>query len=145
MPFDQQLLSPHPETAADNGAGVASLHAAFIADERPAYLGLYTGARCELPGGEVVALRHRRTPLYDLARELEVRGYGAAHLQSFTPTGTPSLRGLVKVMAGLTVEEGPYCLRHRKYKGGRWCESGADARKAPRGTGSTGEVLGALP
>jgi hypothetical protein len=35
-------------------------------------------------------LRHRRTPLYDLARELEKRGYGDCRLESFTPTGTPS-------------------------------------------------------
>ena len=44
-------------------------------------------------------------PLYTLARELDKRGYGDYRLQSYTPTGTPSLRGLVSVMAGLTVEE----------------------------------------
>ena len=44
-------------------------------------------------------------PLYTLARELDARGYGDFRLQAYTPTGTPSLRGLVSVMAGLTVEE----------------------------------------
>ena len=46
-----------------------------------------------------------RVPLYTLARELAAKGYGDHRLQSYTPTGTPSLRGLVSVMAGLTVEE----------------------------------------
>ncbi len=101
----------------------------FIADERG-----FTGARCELPTGDVVELRHRRTPLYDLARELEKRGYGDCRLESFTPTGTPSLRGLVKVMAAFTVEEGPHGLSRRKYRGAKWCESATDAREAPRGT-----------
>ncbi len=88
MPLDHHPSSPHPETTAGDDAGAATLRAVFIADERPAYLGLYTGARCELPGGEVVEVRHRRTPLYDLARELQTRGYGDCHLESFTPTGT---------------------------------------------------------
>ncbi len=96
--------------------------------------GDYRGVRCELPTGDVVELRHRRTPLYDLARELEKRGYGDCRLESFTPTGTPSLRGLVKVMAGLTVEEGPHGLSRRKYRGAKWCESATDAREAPRDT-----------
>ncbi len=129
MPLDQHPLSPHPETTTSDDASAPTLRAEFIADERA-----FTGARCELPGGEVVEVRHRRTPLYDLARELEARGYGAAHLQSFTPTGTPSLRGLVKVMAGLTVEEGPHGLTRRKYRPAKWCESATDAREAPRGT-----------
>ena len=46
-----------------------------------------------------------RVPLYALARKLEAMGYGDCLLQAYTPTGTPSLRGLVSVMAGLTVEE----------------------------------------
>ncbi len=106
----------------------------FVADERTSHLGLYTGGRCELPTGEIVEVKGRRTPLYDLARELEARGYGAAHLQSYTHTGTPSLRGLVKVMAGLTVEEGPHGLTRRKYRPAKWCESATDSREAPRGT-----------
>ncbi len=113
---------------------VDSLRANFVPDAR----GLYTGARCELPGGEVIEVKDRRTPLYDLARELEVRGYGAAHLQSFTPTGTPSLRGLVKVMAGLTVEEGPHGLRCRNYRPARGGESAVDSHvelEGPRGGG----------
>ncbi len=48
-PFDQHSLSTYPVHQAD--AGAATLHAVFIADERPAHLGLYTGARCELPTG----------------------------------------------------------------------------------------------
>ena len=79
-----------------------SLRAVFLTDDR---LRLFTGARCELPTGEVVEVAGRRTPLYDLARELEARGYGERQLQIYTPTGTPSLQGLVKVMAGWTVEE----------------------------------------
>ncbi len=119
MPLDQHPPATHPETTTCQPASSATLHAVFIADERLAYLGLYTGARCVLPTGDVVELRHRRTPLYDLARELEKRGYGDCRLESFTPTGTPSLRGLVKVIAGLTVEEGPHGLRCRKYRPAR--------------------------
>jgi hypothetical protein len=56
-------------------------------------------------------------PLYDLAHELDQRGYGDSLLQAFTPAGTPSLRGLVKVMAELTVEESDRGgLRLRKFR-----------------------------
>ena len=134
MPLDQLPPATHPETTTCQLASSAALHAVFIADERPAYLGLLTGARCVLPTGDVVELRHRHTPLYDLARELQTQGYGDCRLESFTPTGTPSLRGLVKVMAGLTVEEGPHGLRCRKYRPGKACESAVDSREAPRGT-----------
>ncbi len=134
MPLDQHPLSPHPETKAGDDAGAPTLHAVFIADERPAYLGLLTGVRCVLPTGDVVELRHRRTPLYDLARELEAQGYGDCRLESFTPTGTPSLRGLVKVMAGLTVEEGPHGLRCRKYRPARGGESAVDSQVELEGT-----------
>ncbi len=96
--------------------------------------GDYRGACCELPTGEVVEVKGRRTPLYDLERELQTQGYGDCRLESFTPTGTPSLRGLVKVMAGLTVEEGPHGLTRRKYRPAKWCESATDSREAPRGT-----------
>ncbi len=77
----------------------------------------FNGCRCTLPNGAVVEVRRRRLPLYDLARELDQRGYGYWLLQVFTPTGTPSLRGLVKVMAELTVEESDRDgLRLRKYR-----------------------------
>ncbi len=134
MPFDHSPATAHSETTADDDAGAATLHAAFIADERPAYLGLYTGARCELPTGEAVEVRHKRTPLYDLARELEKRGYGNCRLESFTPTGTPSLHGLVKVMAELTVEEGPHGLSRRNYRPGKACESAVDSQVELEGT-----------
>ncbi len=61
-------------------------------------------ASCTLPTGETITVSHR-LPLYTLARELDAKGYGDYRLQSYSPTGTPSLRGLVSVMAGLTVEE----------------------------------------
>ena len=128
--LDQLPTPTDPETTVGDDDGAATLHADFIADERA-----FTGARCVLPGGEVVEVRHRRTPLYDLARELEVRGYGAAHLQSFTPTGTPSLHGLVKVMAGLTVEETDKGgLRLRKYRPFPLGRSATDAQVELEGT-----------
>ena len=61
-------------------------------------------ASCTLPTGETITISHR-LPLYTLARELDAKGYGGHRLQAYSPTGTPSLRGLVSVMAGLTVEE----------------------------------------
>ncbi len=88
------------------------LKATFILDTSD----LFTGARCELPSGELVEVRGRRTPLYDLARELEARGYGDWKLQAYTPTGTPSLHGLVKVMAELTVKEGRHGPELRKFR-----------------------------
>ncbi len=95
------------------------LRAIFIPDERTSHLGLYTGARCDLPGGKVVEVSRRRTPLYDLARELEKRGYGDCRLQAYTPAGTPSLRGLVRVMAGLAISErdgrGLRCEKYRPF------------------------------
>ncbi len=133
-PFDQLPTPTHPETTTCQTASSATLHAVFIADERPAYLGLLMGARCVLPTGDVVELRHKRTPLYDLARELEKRGYGDCRLESFTHSGTPSLRGLVKVMAGLTVEEGPSGLKRRKFRDAKWCESAVDSQVELEGT-----------
>ncbi len=112
----------------------AVLGVVFVADERTSHLGLYTGACCELPGGKVVEVSRRRTPLYDLARELEKRGYGDCRLQAYTPAGTPSLRGLVKAMAELTVEEGPYGLRRRKYRPARGGESAAQRDLCSEGT-----------
>ncbi len=88
------------------------LTAIFIPDARD----MLTGVRCELPNGEVVEVKGRRTPLYDLARELDARGYGDWKLQAYTPTGTPSLHGLVKVMAELTVKEGRHGPELRKFR-----------------------------
>ena len=73
-------------------------------------------ASCTLPTGETVRVSHR-VPLFTLARELDARGYGDYRLQAYTPTGTPSLRGLVSVMAGLTVEETDKAgLRLRRFR-----------------------------
>ncbi len=73
-------------------------------------------AACILPSGEHVEVMNR-VPLYALARRLEAMGYGDCLLQAYTPTGTPSLRGKVSVMAGLMVEESDKGgLRLRKYK-----------------------------
>ncbi len=73
-------------------------------------------ASCTLPTGEIVSVTHR-VPLYTLARELNQRGYGDWLLQAHTPAGTPSLRGQVKVMAGLTVtERDKEGLRLEKYR-----------------------------
>ncbi len=95
MPLDQLPTPTHPETTAVNDERPAILRAVFIADERPAYLGLLTGACGVLPTGDVVELHHRRTPLYDLARELEKRGYGDCRIEISTPAGTPSMRAVV--------------------------------------------------
>ncbi len=129
-PVVQSLVAgaqAHPRAA-------AVLRAVFVADECTSHLGLYTGARCELPTGEIVEVKGRRTPLHDLARELEARGYGDCRLQAYTPTGTPSLRGLVKVMAGLTVEEGPCGLRRRKYRPAKGGEGAVDSQVELEGT-----------
>ncbi len=91
-----------------------TLRAVFLTDDR---LRLFTGARCQMPTGEVVEVAGRRTPFYDLARELDARGYGECQLQIYTPTGTPSLRGRVKDLAGLAVEESSRDgLRLRPYR-----------------------------
>jgi len=58
-----------------------------------------------LPTGETVEVAGRRTPLFNLARELDAQGYGGYRLQAYAPAGTPSLRGLVSVMAQLIVTE----------------------------------------
>ncbi len=74
-----------------------SLRAVFLTDDM---LRLFTGARCQMPTGEVVEFAGRRTPFYDLARELDARGYGECQLQIYTPTGTPSLRGGSRTLPG---------------------------------------------
>ena len=79
-----------------------TLSAVFLVDDK---LGLYLGARCELPTGEVVEVQGRKTPFFALARVLDEMGYGDWHLQIYTPQGTPSLSGLVSKMAKLTVTE----------------------------------------
>ncbi len=59
----------------------------------------------------------KRPPFYDLCREVDRLGYGDWKLQAYTPTGTPSLRGKVSVMAGLMVEESDRGgLKRRKYR-----------------------------
>ncbi len=80
---------------------MAVLKAIFIPDARD----MFTGARCELPGGEVVEVKARNTPFFALCRELEARGYGDCHIEISTPTGTPSMRAAVGVAAGLAISE----------------------------------------
>ncbi len=66
-PVVQSLVAgaqAHPRAA-------AVLRAVFVADERA-----FTGARCELPLGEVVEVTGRKTPFFALCRELDKRGYG---------------------------------------------------------------------
>ncbi len=110
-----------------------SLRAVFLTDDR---LRLFTGARCQMPTGEVVEVAGRRTPFYDLARELDAWGSGEWQLQIYTPTGTPSLRGLVKDLAGLAVEKSSRDgLRLRPYRpsaGGRASPDGRDGVSGAR-------------
>ncbi len=83
-----------------------------LADERA-----FTGARCELPTGEVVEVTGRKTPFFALCRELDKRGYGDCRIEISTPEGTPSMRGLVKAMAGLRIEESDRGgLQQRKFE-----------------------------
>ncbi len=87
LPVVQSLVAgaqAHPRAA-------AVLRAVFVADERA-----FTGARCELPTGEVVQVASRKTPFFALCRELDKRGYGDSRIEISTPEGTPSMRGLVK-------------------------------------------------
>jgi len=92
---------------------MAVLKAIFIPD---AY-GLFTGARCELPSGEGVEVKGRKTPFFALCRELDKRGYGDCRIEISTPEGTPSMRGLVKAMAGLRIEESDRGgLKQRKFE-----------------------------
>ncbi len=100
MPLDHHPLSPHPETKTGDDAGAPTLHAVFIADERG-----FTGARCVLPTGETVEVHGRRTPFFSLCRKLEKCGYDDCRIQIATPAGTPSMRAVVRVAAGLTVKE----------------------------------------
>ena len=113
----------------------ATLKARFLPEDSGPYTGLYRGARCQLPTGEVVEVHRKRTPLYDLARELQNLGYGEWQLQAFTHTGTPSLHGQVKVMAKLTVSERDRDgLRLEKYRSFPTRGRATDARVGPAGT-----------
>ena len=110
-------MSGLPDTTICEADRAATLHAVFVADEQPAFLGLYTGASCTLPTGEVIEVRHRRTPLFAICRELDARGYGDCRIEISTPTGTPSMRGKVSTLAGLRIEESDKAgLRLRAYR-----------------------------
>ncbi len=90
----------------------AVLRAVFVADERA-----FTGACCKLATGETVEVHGRKTPFFALCRELDKRGYGDCRIEISTPEGTPSLRGLVKAMAGLRIEESDRGgLKQRKFE-----------------------------
>jgi hypothetical protein len=110
------------------------LHAVFILDARPRYRGQFTSARCELRSGEVVEVRRKRTPFYDLCRELDRLGYGERKIQIFTPTGTPSLRGKVSVLAGIDLREGKHGLVRRKYRSRSGVEGATQSDLGPEGT-----------
>ena len=77
------------------------LKAIFLPDTRD----MLTGAKCRLPTGEAVEVKGRNTPFFALCRELEARGYGDCHIVISTPGGTPSMRGAVRVAAGLAISE----------------------------------------
>ncbi len=100
MPFDHSPATAHSETTADDDAGATTLHAVFIADERG-----FTGARCVLPTGEAVEVHGRRTPFFAICRELDKCGYEDCRIEISTPAGTPSMRAVVRVAAGLTIKE----------------------------------------
>ena len=75
------------------------------------------GARCQLPSGEVVEVVHRKTPFYDLCRELDRLGYGEHRIEISTPKGPPSMRAVVSIAAGLRVSEDDQSgLRLRRYR-----------------------------
>ncbi len=107
------------------------LSATFIPDARD----MLTGARCELPGGEVVEVKARNTPFFALCRELEARGYGDCRIEISTPTGTPSMRAAVGTAAGLAISERDgRGLRLEKYRPFRVRGRPADAQVAPSGS-----------
>ncbi len=117
MPLDQLPTPTHPETTISEDDRAATLRALVIADERPAYLGLLTGARSDLPTGPAVEVRHRRTPFFAICRELDKLGYGNCRIEISTPAGTPSMRGKVSTLAGLRIEESDKGgLRLRAYR-----------------------------
>ncbi len=77
-----------------------TLRAVFLCED-----GDYRGARCVLPTGEVIEVLYKRTPFFAICRELDARGYGDCRIDISTPTGTPSMRAVVRVAAGLTIKE----------------------------------------
>ncbi len=112
MPLDHSPATTHSETTAGDDEGAATLRAVFRCED-----GDYRGARCVLPTGEVIELRHKRTPFFALCRELDVLGYGDCRIEISTPTGTPSMRGKVSTLAGLSIEESDKDgLRLRAYR-----------------------------
>ncbi len=89
----------------------ATLRAVFLCERG------FTGARCVLPTGETVEVHGRRTPFFAICRELDARGYGDCRIQIATSAGTPSMRAVVRVAAGLTVtERDKDGLRLEKYR-----------------------------
>lgn len=60
--------------------------------------------KVDLPDGGELESRHK-IPFFDVARKLVQLGYADWHLQAFTPTGVPSLRGRVDYLARWTVKE----------------------------------------
>ncbi len=100
MPLDQLPTPTHPETMTGENDGAATLRAVFLCED-----GDYRGARCELPTGETVEVHGRRTPFFAICRELDARGYGDCRIEISTPAGTPSMRAVVRVAAGLTIKE----------------------------------------
>ncbi len=107
------------------------LTAIFIPDTR----GLFTGARCELPSGQVVEVKGRNTPFFALCRELEARGYGDCQIEISTPTGTPSIRAAVGVAAGLAISERDgRGLRLENYRPFRVRGRPTDAQVTPLGS-----------
>ncbi len=76
-----------------------------------------------------------RVRFFAICRELDALGYGDCRIEISTPAGTPSLRGLVKVMAGLTVEESDKGgLRLRKYRPFPLGRSATDSQVELEGT-----------
>ncbi len=79
----------------------------FDPESRGSLSAVFNGAgeRCELPTGEVVEVLGRKTPFYALCRELDRLGYGDHRIEISTPAGTPSMRAVVSVAAGLAISE----------------------------------------
>ena len=135
MPLDQLPTPTHPETMTGENDGAATLRAVFLCED-----GDYRGARCELPTGETVEVHGRRTPFFAICRELDARGYGDCRIEISTPAGTPSMRGKVSTLAGLSIEEsdkdGLRLRAYRPFPPGRVAK---ERDLDPEGTQDTGE------